>query len=135
MNPAQYRPRTWLDSFFTDIDKDLYNTREGFTPEVDIVEEENGYVLRTELPGVKKEDLKVEVKENRLTLSGKKDSPWEVKSDRYRHFEARYGNFNRSFLLPRSLEGSAIQAEFKEGVLVLRIPKAQQALPKTIEIA
>ncbi len=134
MNTALYRPRTWLDGFFNDIEKEFADSREGFIPTVDIMEEEDGYVLRTELPGVKKEDIKVELKENRLTLSGKKEAHWTGQSDRYRHFEARYGNFSRSFQLPRTLETGEVRAEFKDGVLVLRLPKAQQALPRQIEI-
>jgi HSP20 family protein len=134
-NSIVYRPATtWLDQFFTDFDNAL-TAKKGFAPSVDIAEEKEDFVLRAELPGVAKENIKVEVKENRLTLSGKKESPWAEKgSGEYRYAEASYGSFSRSFELPRNVSGDSIRAEYAHGVLTLRIPKAKEALSKVIEI-
>jgi HSP20 family protein len=137
-NSLVYNPTRWLDQFFTDFDKSDYS-RNDFAPAVDIVEEKEDYVLRAELPGVAKENIKVEVKENRLTLSGKKESSWsdnggDANHGQYRYSESRHGAFTRVFELPRNVSGEAIRAEYGNGVLILRIPKAKEALARTIEI-
>lgn len=134
MTLATYSPATWLDQFFSDFDKAVGPAKRSFYPPVDIVEDKEEFVLRAELPGVPKENLKVEVKENRLTLSGRKESAWEKKGGEYRYAEASYGEFSRAFELPRNVQGDAIRAEYKDGVLSLRIPKVKEALPKTIAI-
>ncbi|MDQ3000862.1 MAG: Hsp20/alpha crystallin family protein [Fibrobacterota bacterium] len=131
-------PNKWLEQFFNDFDKALTNKND-FAPAVDIVEEKEDYVLRAELPGVSKENIKVEVKENRLTLSGKKESAWAAKDGQsprgeYRYVESSYGSFARSFELPRNVSGEAIRAEYQNGVLTLRIAKAKESLSRTIEI-
>ena len=84
---------------------------------------------------ISKENIKVEVKENRLTLSGRKESAWTEKgSGEYRYAESSHGAFARVFELPRNVSGDAIKAEYANGVLFLRIPKAKDALSRTIEI-
>lgn len=133
MSLATYSPATWLDQFFTDFDKAVGTAKRSFYPAVDIVEDKEEFVLRAELPGVAKEDLKVEVKENRLTLSGKKENAWK-KEGEYRYAESNYGEFARVFELPRNVQGDSIKAEYKDGVLALRIPKVKEAQPRTISI-
>jgi HSP20 family protein len=132
-NALIYNPTTWLDQFFTDFDKAWVGHKKSFSPAVDIVEEAEAYLLRAELPGVAKENLKIEVKENRLTLSGKKEQAASDKSE-YRYVESSYGEFSRSFELPRNVNGEAIKAEYLNGVLSLRIPKGKENLPRSIEI-
>ena len=144
MTNANYSPATWLDQFFTDFDKAVGVNRRSFNPAVDIVEEKEDFVLRAELPGVAKENIKVEVKENRLTLSGRKENGsvgnaggapgGEAPRGEYRYAESTFGTFARSFELPRNVQGDAIRAEYKDGVLTLRIPKAKESLAKTIVI-
>ena len=137
-NALIYNPNTWLDQFFSDFEDSYGAARKVFNPAVDVVEDKEEFILRAELPGVPRESLKVEVKENHLTLSGKKESPYKVaageKAPAYRYAEAAYGAFSRSFELPRGVQGESIKAEFKDGVLSLRVPKAKEALPKAIEI-
>lgn len=133
-NALVYNPAKWLDQFFNEFDNG-FTAKTGFAPAVDIVEEKEDYVLRAELPGVAKENIKVEVKENRLTLSGKKESAWTDKSvGEYRYAESTHGSFARVFELPRNVSGEAIKAEYANGVLLLRIPKAKEALSRSIEI-
>lgn len=134
MTLATYSPATWLDQFFTDFDKAVGASKRGFYPAVDIVEDKEEFVLRAELPGVAKENIKLEVKENRLTVSGKKENSWNGGNGEYRYAESHYGEFSRSFELPRNVQGDAIRAEYKDGVLTLRIPKVKEALPRTIAI-
>ena len=137
MTNAAYSPATWLDQFFTDFDRAVGAggvAKRAFHPPVDIAEDKEEYVLRAELPGVARENLKVEMKENHLTLSGEKKNAWEGKQGEYRYVETSHGAFSRSFELPRNVQGDAIKAEFKDGVLTLRIPKVKEALPRTIAI-
>lgn len=129
-----YSPATWLDQFFTDFDKASGNSKVNFKPAVDISEEKEDYVLRAELPGVAKENIKIEVKENRLTLSGKKEAHSQGNNGEYRYVESAYGTFSRSFELPRNVTGDSIRAEYNNGVLILRIAKTKEALARTIEI-
>lgn len=132
-NALVYNPAKWLDQFFNDFDSTVA-AKSGFAPAVDIVEDKEEYLLRAELPGVAKENIKVEVKENRLTLSGTKESVHKESKGEYRYVESSYGAFSRTFELPRNVPGEAIKAEYANGVLTLRIPKAKEALPRTIEI-
>ncbi len=132
-NATAYHPANWLDQFFHDFDK-VSASKNDFAPAVDIVEEKEDYLLRAELPGVPKENIKVEVKDKRLTLSGKKESAHVEGKGEYRHVESGYGSFARTFELPRNVSGEAIKAEYANGVLTLRIPKAKEALARTIDI-
>ena len=132
-NATAYNPANWLDQFFTDFDK-AWTAKNDFAPSVDIVEEKEEFLLRAELPGVPKENIKVEVKDNRLTLSGRKETTHGDGKGEYRHVESRYGTFSRTFELPRNVAGD-IKAEHAHGVLTLRIPKAKEALSRTIEIS
>lgn len=136
--PATYtRPNNWIDQFFNDFDRAFAaNGRHAasFVPAVDVVEQKDAYVLRAELPGVARENINVEVKDNHLTLSGKKDAVERGEEGHYRYVESRHGAFSRSFELPRNVKADAVEASFKDGTLTLRIPKAADALPKTIEI-
>jgi HSP20 family protein len=131
-NATAYNPAKWLDQVFNEFDR-AWTAKQDFSPAVDIVEEKEEFLLRAELPGVPKENIKVEVKDNRLTLSGKKESAYGEGKGEYRHVESSYGTFSRVFELPRNLAGD-IKAEHAHGVLTLRIPKAKEALPRTIEI-
>ncbi|MBN1352019.1 Hsp20/alpha crystallin family protein [candidate division KSB1 bacterium] len=105
-----------------------------WSPEVDIVEMENEIVLTAELPGVSKSDIKISVQDGELTLSGKKDVPENEKSDCYHCSERYYGPFERKFTLSTIIDSTKINAEFKNGVLKVRLPKAEAAKPTQIEI-
>ena len=128
------RPNVWLDRFFEEFDRSASHERTGFAPVVDVAETAEAYVVRAELPGVAKENLNVEVKENRLILSGKKEASLQREEGRYRYSESRTGSFSRAFDLPRNVKSDAIAAEYKDGVLSLTIPKVEEAKPKTVDI-
>ena len=127
-------PANWLDQFFNDVDRSWRTQAPTFRPSVDIVENKDAFEVRAELPGVAKENITVEVKDNRLVLSGKKESVELGEEGKYHHLESRKGGFSRSFELPRNVKSDAIEASYKDGVLTLRIPKADEAKPKAIEI-
>jgi HSP20 family protein len=133
-NALLYNPMSWMDRFFDDIERGNVPERTSYLPAVDIIEEKDAYHLRVELPGVKREDLKVEVKDNRLTLSGKKENAWENHKDGYRYFETRFGGFSRTFELPRNVRADAIEAKYDHGVLGLKIPKSEAAVAKSIQV-
>lgn len=123
-----------FDEFFGDGKKmrELGLTR--WHPRVDITEEDNRYELTADLPGMRREDIKVEVRDNVLTLRGEKKMEEEKKDKNYRLSERYYGEFTRTFTLPENVDRNAIDAEFKDGVLHLSIPKTEKAKPKQIEV-
>jgi HSP20 family protein len=105
-----------------------------WAPRVDIVEQDGGYELVADLPGLKKEDIKIEIEDNMLTLKGEKKIEEEKKDKNYRLSERYYGEFVRTFALPENVDRDGIVAEFKDGVLKLEIPKTEKAKPKQIEV-
>ena len=105
-----------------------------WAPLVDIVEDENEYLIKAELPEVRKEDLKVTVQDNVLTLTGDRSFEKEEKGKKYHRIERAYGSFARSFSLPEEADAQKVSAEFKEGVLHIRLPKSEKAKPKSIQV-
>ena len=105
-----------------------------WVPRVDIVEQDGGYELVADLPGLKKEDIKIEIQDNMLTLRGEKKLEGEKKDKNYRLCERYHGEFVRTFALPENVNRDGIVAEFKDGVLKLEIPKTEKAQPKQIEV-
>jgi HSP20 family protein len=105
-----------------------------WSPAVDIYDKGNDVVIHAELPGMKKEDIDVHVENNVLTIRGKKERKEEVKEEGYYRTERAYGTFSRSFSLPNTVDVKKIHAEYKEGVLTLKLPKAEEAKPRQIEV-
>lgn len=105
-----------------------------FAPAVDIHEDEKHYTVTVELPGGKKDDVQVEVREGVLTIRGEKKSEREEKKEHRRWIERTYGSFMRSFTLPENADSEHIDAGFKDGVLTLAIPKTEAAKPLSIAI-
>ena len=103
-------------------------------PEADICETENGFEIRAELPGVSENNVNISVTDNLLTIKGNKHQEEATEGKNYHRVERRYGSFQRSFTLPRHIETDAIKAEFKDGVLILGIPKAEAAKPTEVPI-
>jgi len=105
-----------------------------WTPLVDIIEDENEWVVKADLPEVKKEDVKVTVENGVLTITGERKFEKEEKDKKYHRIERSYGNFLRSFTLPDLADGSKVTAEFKDGVLKVHLPKSEKVKPKAIGI-
>ena len=114
--------------------KDEALTVAEWAPLVDIAEDENEYLIKAELPEVKKEDVKVTVQDNVLTLSGERQYEKEENGKKYHRVERAYGSFARSFTLPEDADGEKVVAEFKHGVLTVHLPKSEKAKPKSIEV-
>jgi HSP20 family protein len=113
-----------------------YSRLEELSPSVDIFEEGNDLVLKAELPGMTKDDVKITISENMITLSGEKKHEEKVEKKEYQWSECSYGSFTRSFRLPDNVKGDEAKAEFHDGVLKVRIPKTAEVEPerKTIPI-
>jgi|SRR5678815_173508 HSP20 family protein len=105
-----------------------------WSPLVDITEEEKEYLIRAELPDMKKEDVRLTVENGVLTISGERKFEKEEKGRKYHRIERAYGSFVRSFSLPEDADGSKVTADFKDGLLQVHLPKSVKATPKAIEI-
>jgi HSP20 family protein len=105
-----------------------------WAPSVDISEDEKEWLVKTDLPEVKKEDVKITVENGVLTITGERKFEKEEKDKKYHRIERAYGNFVRSFTLPDAADGSKVNAEFKDGVLKVHLPKSEKARPKAVEV-
>ena len=103
-------------------------------PAVDIFEEKDDVVIKAELPGMNKDDIDLRVENNVLTLTGQRKREKEVTEDGYFRSERAYGTFSRSFTLPTTVNVNKIAASYKDGVLSVNLPKAEEAKPKRIRI-
>ena len=125
--------RIFADAYRRDND-DLM-TRGAWVPPVDIYETGNHeLVLRAELPDVPREDIALRVENNTLTISGQRKMDSEIKEEQYHRIERTYGTFSRAFTLPPTVDTSAIAAEYKNGVLTVRLPLREEAKPKQIQV-
>ena len=106
----------------------------GFTPVVNTREGEFAYHVDADLPGVKKEDIKVDVKDNVITISGERSNKEEVKEEDYHRIETSFGKFERSFTLPKGVDSENIEASSKDGVLEVVIPKLKSETEKVKKI-
>ena len=105
-----------------------------WSPLVDITEDEKEYIVKAEIPEMKKEDIKINVHEDVLTISGERKYEKEEKGKKYHRVERAYGSFVRSFTLPEDADGSKISAEYKDGILKVRLPKSEKPKTKAIEV-
>ena len=105
-----------------------------WSPLVDIIEDEKEYLIKAELPDMNKEDVRLTVENEVLTISGERTFEKEEKGKKYHRVERAYGSFVRSFSLPEDADGSRVSADFKDGMLQVHLPKSQKTKPKTIEI-
>ena len=122
---------SFLDNFIEDKGSLL---KTDFTPSVNTREGEHAYHVEVDLPGVKKDDIDVDVKDNIVTISGERKSKKEVKEEDYYKVESSYGKFERSFTLPENVDVENIHAESQDGVLEVVIPKLAKAENKSKKI-
>lgn len=115
----------------------LYGTafNRSWVPAVDIYENDaHEYVIKAELPDMKREDINVRAENNVLTLKGERKAELDPASDRYHRVERHYGSFTRTFVLPSTVDANRISASYRDGVLTLRIPQRDDAKPRQIEV-
>ena len=116
---------SWFDNDYPTVD---------FNPKVDVVEHKDNYTLRADLPGVSKDDVKLSLENQVLSLSGEKRRDKETKEESYRLRETSYGKFERRFRLSDDVDSKNIQANFKDGILEVSLPKSKEARAKEISI-
>jgi len=105
-----------------------------WSPLVDIAEDEKGYLIKAELPDMKKEDVRLTVENDVLVISGERKLEKEEQGKKYHRIERAYGSFARSFSLPDDADGSKVSADYKDGMLHVHLPKSERSKPKAIEI-
>lgn len=105
-----------------------------WSPRIDVIESEKAYELRAELPGIDKKELNISVKNDVLTISGEKKGEEKKEGDDYYCCERRFGNFERSFRMADTVDSENVSAEYKEGVLVVTVPKVEIPEPKATKI-
>jgi HSP20 family protein len=115
VDDAAFSPSTWM-------------------PAVDLVEKDDEYVAKVELPGVSKDNLKITLQDNVLTIGGEKKDEKETKDSNYHCVERSYGSFQRSFTLPTSVRNDRVDAHYKDGILTITLPKAEEVKRKQIEV-
>jgi len=103
-------------------------------PAMDLVEAGDHYVLRADLPGLSEEDVKIEVEDDVLTVSGERKAEHEQRGEGYHRLERSYGSFSRSLTLPDGVDPETVQASFERGVLEVRIPKPEERKPRRVTI-
>lgn len=124
----------FLDSFPCQAEESGSNPRCSWTPRVDIVETTTGIVIAADLPGVKKQDVMVEVKHNTLTIGGLRTAEVPHEEHRYLRQERIFGTFRRSFTFHTVITPESIKARFKDGVLVVEIPKPDEEAARKISV-
>jgi HSP20 family protein len=136
-NPFDYRPvsfRNFMDRFFDDASfggKALAD----FSPKVDIAESDKNFEIQFHLPGVKKDEVSINVDDNTLTVSGERKMENEKKEKNFHSVESYFGTFSRSFHLPENVNVDKIDAAFKDGILTVTLPKdATKEIKRTIAI-
>ena len=144
MRPTRWEPFKGMDEFFRSTAPSLFGRwprllgKEGeayeWSPAADISETDKEYLVKAELPGVKREDVKVSMDEGVLMLEGERKQEKEEKGRKMHRMERFYGAFCRSFSLPEDADAGSIRAESKDGVLNVHIPKSKVQKPKPVEI-
>lgn len=153
MTLVRWRPTRDLPTFPTDIlniQREINRMFNGFfrgsawdedtlvptswMPSVDVAEHDNEYVVKVELPGVSKDDVNITMQDSVLTIRGEKNEEKETKESSYHRVERSYGSFQRSFTLPTTVNSDKVDASYKDGILIISLPKVEEAKPKQIEV-
>jgi HSP20 family protein len=115
-------------------DKEEAMAQIDWVPIVNVLESDSEFQIEAELPGVDKNDMKLSVEDGVLTISGQRAKEKEEKGRRYHRVERAYGTFTRSFTIPELVDEKRLTAEFKNGILIVHLPKSEKAQPKSIEV-
>jgi HSP20 family protein len=130
----QDRMNRLFNDAYTPRQSDELMNRGTWTPAVDIYEVDGGLVLKAELPDMRREDIDVSVENNTLTLKGERKLDHAIKQESFHRIERAYGNFVRSFSLPNTVDAGRIAAEYKDGVLTIKLPVREEAKARQIKI-
>jgi HSP20 family protein len=120
-----------IDRFFNDSLSRTGGSAYSFVPKVDILENEKAYEINVAVPGLSKDDFKIDLNDNFLTISGERKFSKEKKENNLHVVETQYGNFSRSFSLPENVDASKISAKYADGILEINVPKDEKKTLKT----
>ena len=124
-----------FDSVFDTPRSGNGGTLRRWMPPMDLVETDENFVLRADLPGMSEDDVKIELEDGTLTVSGERKAEHEERGEGYYRVERGFGSFSRSLTLPKGVAPAAVSATFDRGVLEVRVPKPEETKPRRIEIA
>jgi HSP20 family protein len=141
MSLVRWDPFAEVDGLFNRLGRWPRLTMEGekglsfeWSPSADISETDKEYLIRAQLPGMKKEDVKVTVSDDLLTIQGERKQEKDIKNEKFHRIETQYGSFTRTFSLPDNVKAEGISCESKDGVLTVHVPKTEHKKPKEIAI-
>jgi HSP20 family protein len=144
MTIVRWEPMRELTSLQSEMNR-LFNTvfdtpeatggMRRWVPAMDLVETQDDFVLRADLPGLSEEDVKIEIEDNVLTVSGERSAEHDSREEGFYRMERAFGSFSRSLTLPKGVNADAVAASFDRGVLEVHIPKPEQAKPRRISIS
>jgi HSP20 family protein len=138
MSLIRWEPLREIDEFFREyspfLTRSRHDVKKEWTPTANISETEKEYLIKAELPEVKKEDVKITLHNGAITISGERRREKEEQEANEIRIESFYGTFSRSFALPDNVDSTAIRAESKDGILRVHVPKKEMAKPKAIAI-
>jgi HSP20 family protein len=120
-----------LERPFSDGSSDVFNS---WAPALDLYEDKESLVLRAELPGMKKEDIDISLHDNTVTISGERRKEKKYETGESSREERAFGRFTRSLALPKKVEAGNVKASYKDGILMVTLPKAEEAKPRQITI-
>ena len=140
--PCNRRESTFFDTVVREMDglvgrfqeSGRGETSDCFSPRADVAEMDSGFEISVDLPGLNPEDVELEIESGVLNVSGSREKQTEEEGKTYRRVERRHGTFRRSFSLGEDIDTDKVEAEYKDGVLRITIPKAEKIRPKKIEI-
>jgi len=143
MVPWEVSGPRWFDDFRSEMNQlmtNFFGSENGgeeanpFTPRTNIAETETGYEVTLDLPGMKPEEFNVELKEGQLWVTGERKHEHEEKGKTYHRIERHYGHFRRVIPLDATVDAEKVEADYKDGVLHVTVPKSEAARPKRIEV-
>lgn len=135
LTPFEKEMNRFFEGFRPFVSTDSDNENAVWSPSADIVEEKEKFLVKAELPGLNKEDIKLNIEDGKLSITGERKFENEVKDKNYHRIERSYGKFFRSFILPRNVDSEKISANFENGLLTVTIPKSEIAKAKEIPIS
>jgi HSP20 family protein len=127
---------TLIDRFFNENVTRSGGSTLAFVPRVDVVEDEKSFEIHLAVPGMKKDDFKIELNDNLLTISGERKFSAEKKENNFHSIETQYGKFSRTFSLPENIDSQKVQAQYESGILILTLPKDEKkAIRQSIKVS
>ena len=132
--------RNMMSKRFSDIMDEFFNDavsarRDSFVPSIDVSETDDKFLISAELPGMSKDDININLENNRLSITGERSFEKEDKGKKYHRVETKYGSFERSFQLPDNVDQESINATYENGLLEISIQKSEEEVKKQIEIS